>query len=422
MNISVLSLGWEYPPNIEGGLGIAYLGLNKALSKKISLRGIVPGLASAGGRGRSVEVRAEDSFEVHPVSVQHPIGSYANGSSSYLHIIERAEVVLEEIAEGPIENNPLASEFEAFFSDASWQKNPIFKSIYQYTEKTLSEVKGLGFHVIHAHDWMTFLAAFELRRIYNVPVVLHIHSLEFDRNESPWDSWIFEFEKKALEHADAVISVSAYTKKILVDEYEIDSTKISVVHNGLEPVTPFRTPKVFPEKLILFLGRLTYQKGPELFIEMAKEILKSHQDVRFVIGGKGDQLPEIVNYVAEARIGDRVHFTGHLSRTKVYELLSMADVFVMPSVSEPFGLVALEAAQFGVPCIISKNSGLAEIFPTSSTADPGEVNQWVGAIMGLLQFPEWREEQVKEVQERIAPLSWENAADKTLQVYDKVLG
>ena len=419
MNISVLSLGWEYPPNIEGGLGIAYMGLNKALSQKVGLRGIVPGLASK--EESTTEMQGEGVFEVHPVSIQHPLGSYANGSSGYLHIIEKAEVVLEEIAEGPIENNPLISEFQAFFADASWHKNPIFQSIYQYAEKTLSEAKGLDFQLIHAHDWMTFLAAFELRKRYNVPIVLHVHSLEFDRNEAPWDSWIFEFERMAVEQADAVISVSRYTKNILVNEYEIDPRNIFVVHNGMDPVTPFRTPKVFPEKLILFLGRLTYQKGPELFIEMAKEILKSGESVRFVIGGKGDQLPEIVNYVAEARIGDRVHFTGHLSRSKVYELLSMADVFVMPSVSEPFGLVALEAAQFGVPCIISKNSGLAEIFPASSTADPSEVNQWVGAIMGLLQFPEWREEQIKEVQQRIAPLSWDNAAEKTVHVYEKVL-
>ncbi len=413
MNISVLSLGWEYPPNIEGGLGIAYLGLNKVLSPHVKLKGIVPGIeVSEPTDYPSENLPPYDKFQVSPVKVSFPLSSY---SASSINIIEKPGAVATSPAY-PLTHSPFQSIFEAAI-----QEYPQYHSIYQYAQKVVEHARLESVDLIHCHDWMTFLAAFEVKALKNCPVLLHIHSLEFDRSESPWDSWIFELEKKAMEEADGLIAVSQYTREIMINEYEIDPEKIAVIHNGVDQIQSFRHPKAFPETLILYLGRLTFQKGPELFIQMAQEILKQNQDVRFVIGGKGDQLPDIVRYVAEARIGDKVHFTGHLSRQKVYELFAMADIFVMPSISEPFGIVALEAAQFGLPCVISKNSGAAEVFPPSSIADPLDSQQWVDAVMGLLEFPEWRSEQAKIVKERVKNLTWEKAAGKVLEVYATLL-
>ena len=417
MNISVLSLGWEYPPNLEGGLGIAYLGLNKALSQQVTLRGIVPGIeVESSAQNESFQVPQTAGFPVSPVRVSFPLSSYA----SSIHLIEKpvSASVHENLPLVPPETSPL---FEDIFEEHNTYQNPHFESIRQFADKVMNHTHDWDVDLIHTHDWMTFLAAFQLKTKYNCPVVLHIHSLEFDRSETPWDSWIFELERRAMEAADALIAVSQYTRDIMVNEYEVDPEKITIVHNGIEPIKGFRHPKAFPEPLILFLGRLTFQKGPELFVEMAKQILRQKQDVRFVVGGKGDQLPEIVRFVAEAKIGDKVHFTGHLSRQKVYDLFAMADIFVMPSVSEPFGLVALEAAQFDLPCVISQNSGVAEIFPASSQADPSNPQQWVDAVMGLLQFPEWRKEQAQELKSRVQDLTWEKAAEKTVDVFRSVL-
>ena len=413
MNISVLSLGWEFPPNIEGGLGIAYFGLNKVLSQHVNLKGIVPGIEA----GEQLEdpdgnLQPYSNFQLSPVQVSYPLSSY---SASSLQTIEKPREVATS-ASSLMAKSP----FQAIFETAI-EEYPPYHSIFQYAQKVVEHAHTESIDLIHCHDWMTFLAAFEVKALKNCPVLLHIHSLEFDRSESPWDSWIFELEKKAMEEADGLIAVSQYTREIMINEYEIDPEKIRVVHNGVDQIQSFRHPKAFPETLILYLGRLTFQKGPELFIQMAQEILKQNQDVRFVVGGKGDQLPDIVRYVAEARIGDKVHFTGHLSRQKVYELFAMADIFVMPSISEPFGIVALEAAQFGLPCVISKNSGAAEVFPPSSVADPAESQQWVDAVMGLLQFPEWRSEQAKIVKERVKDLTWDKAAEKVLGVYANLM-
>ena len=418
MNISVLSLGWEYPPNLEGGLGIAYLGLNKALSQQVTLKGIVPGIeVEASADKKTVQVPELAGFPVSPVKVAFPLSSY---SSSTIHIIEKPEGASTHgnLPPVPPETSPL---FEDIFEEHNTYESPHFKSICQYADKVSTHAKNWNFDLVHTHDWMTFLAAYQLKAQHNCPVVLHIHSLEFDRSETPWDSWVFELEKRAMEEADALIAVSQYTKDIMVNEYEIDPEKIVIVHNGIEQVQGFRHPKAFPEPLILYLGRLTFQKGPEVFVEMAKRILHQTQDVRFVVGGKGDQLPEIVRYVAEAKIGHKVHFTGHLSRQKVYDLFAMADIFVMPSISEPFGLVALEAAQFDLPCVISQNSGVAEIFPASCRANPEDPQQWVDAVMGLLQFPEWRKEQAQELKARVNELTWEKAAEKTVEVFRSVL-
>ncbi len=276
------------------------------------------------------------------------------------------------------------------------------------------------FDIIHAHDWMTFLAGLELKGLTGKPLALHIHSLEYDRSGPYVRNWVYYLEKYAMEKADLIIPVSEYSADIIETYYEINRSKIAPVHNGLDIPEVKRVKKPFPEHLVIFLGRITEQKGPQFFLQMALRILKQRQDVRFVMAGQGNLLPQLIQKVAEHRIGDKFHFTGFLQTNKVRELLGMADVFVMPSVSEPFGLAAVEAAHSGVPCVISNQSGAAEVLKGALKANYWDSDKLARHVNMLLDSPDVREEVVEEMQEHLK-VSWDDAAQKVLHAYEMIL-
>jgi glycosyltransferase involved in cell wall biosynthesis len=277
------------------------------------------------------------------------------------------------------------------------------------------------FDVVHAHDWMTFLAGVEVKKATGKPLVLHVHASQYDRAGVDARGWIYDLEKYGMEQADIVIPVSRYTGQICSGHYGIDPAKIRPVHNGAEPVEVFSTKKKFPEKLVLFLGRLTAQKGPEFFLEIASKVLEQNKNVRFVMAGTGERLKPLIESGAFRGLGGYFHFTGFLNKEKVNELLSMTDIYCMPSVSEPFGLSALEAAQFGIPAVISKQSGVAEVLKGALKADFWDVDLMAKHIIDLLTDDELRAHVVEQAALDMAAATWDAAAETVVEIYRELV-
>jgi glycosyltransferase involved in cell wall biosynthesis len=275
------------------------------------------------------------------------------------------------------------------------------------------------FDVIHAHDWMTMIAGMEIKARTGKPLVVHVHSLEYDRSGEDSRGWVYQVEKKGMESADVLMPVSEYTAKIIEEHYKIDKNKISTVHNGIRKVTPFRSEPKFPEKIVLFVGRLTRQKGPEHFLDIASKVIEKEKNVRFIMAGTGDYYRQLLEKSAYRELSDRFHLTGFLNSEKLNNLLSMSDVYCMPSVSEPFGLSAVEAVQFGVPCVISKQSGVAEVLNGSLKFDFWDITKASDYIINLLSDNTLRDRVVSDGQRDLQHISWDISAEKVINAYRK---
>ncbi len=418
-------LGWEFPPIINGGLGVACLGLSKALSQYVDLKVLLP--------------KSDPSFFVDNVEL---IGLNNIDIEQYKKIstTEKYQEFATSIEEIETNINPYESyrtDTEILTSRTLSRKNSIenrngFKIENLYGEDVVSKVtefsqyaaayaETIDFDVVHCHDWMTFLAGIEIKARTNTPLVLHVHSLEYDRSGPESQGWVYQLERRAMHYADLIIPVSHYTGAIAQNHYDIPSGKVFPVHNGADPVLVYRDKKDFPEKLILFLGRVTGQKGPQYFLDIAAKVIQHVPNVRFVMAGTGDQLKGLIENGAYKNIGTKFHFTGFLNKEKVHKLFSIADVYCMPSVSEPFGLSALEAAQFGIPCVISKQSGVSEVLFGALKADFWDVDKMASHIISLLQNPTLRDSVVKDAFHDLQSCTWEKAADQVKEIYKKVL-
>jgi glycosyltransferase involved in cell wall biosynthesis len=428
--LRVLKLGWEFPPLINGGLGIACLGLSRALAKHVDLTVIVP---------KSSPDAAFDDFQLrglNQVTVEHlqpaeeryryesfsqvrniPISldPYDNDNSSPL-IGTEVMTVAEEVEFSATTREQLAA-----FSIGELYGSNLASKVVEFSKVAAKLAMQEEFDVIHAHDWMTFLAGVEVKKATAKPLVVHVHALQYDRAGAGARDWIYDIERYGMDRADCVIPVSRYTAEIISSHYDIAPEKVRYVHNGAEPVDVFTQKKKFPEKLVLFLGRLTSQKGPEFFLETASRIIAKNPNVRFVVAGTGEKLRPLIESGAFRGLGGHFHFTGFLDKGKVNELLSMTDVYCMPSVSEPFGLSALEAAQFGIPAVISKQSGVAEVLKAALKADYWDVDLMAKHINDLLTDDELRERVVEQAKLDIAASTWDAAAAKVIDIYQEVI-
>ncbi|WMJ73197.1 glycosyltransferase [Cytophagaceae bacterium ABcell3] len=427
----VLMLGWEFPPVINGGLGVACLGLSRALSAYADLTVILP-KSSPDFRVNNVELIGLNNLDVDELR--------RSSSSSVLY-----QGFSEKVSEIPVDVLPYSStlydtlvtqeKMKALQEDVETVDNVrlknIFKSgelygadvhekVYEFARQAKLLAAQKDFDVIHCHDWMTIPAGLEVQAMTGKPLVLHVHSLEYDRAGAHSRSWVYEIERLGMHSADMVIPVSYYTGSIAQHHYGVDPAKIVAIHNGTDPVVPFKAEKHFPEDLVLFLGRITEQKGPEFFLEVADQVVKTNPNVRFVMAGTGDRLKSLIEGGAYRQIGHKFHFTGFLNKEKVHNLYAMSDVYCMPSVSEPFGLSALEAAQFGVPCVISKQSGVAEVLNGSLKADFWDVKKMGEHISSLLEDKSLKESLIKEANKNLLDCTWEKAAEKVRHVYDYV--
>jgi glycosyltransferase involved in cell wall biosynthesis len=426
--IRVLKLGWEFPPLINGGLGVACLGLSRALAKHVDLRVIVPRAAPVGGFSgfqltglNQLQVedflpaeeryRYESFAQIQQVPIQ--LDPYATGGES-------GETTIGSLVREPgggIRFSRTTRDQLGLFQSGDLYGGDLGAKVVEFSKIAAKLAMGMDFDVIHAHDWMTFLAGVEVKKATGRPLVVHLHASQYDRAGAAARGWIFELEKYGMDEADVVIPVSRYTGQICASHYGIDPAKIHPVHNGAEAVSAYRTPKPFPEKLVLFLGRLTAQKGPEFFLEIASRVLARTRDVRFVMAGTGERLRPLAESTAFRGLGGHLHFTGFLDKRKVNELLSMTDIYCMPSVSEPFGLSALEAAQFGIPAVISKQSGVAEVLKGALKADYWDVDLMAQHIIDLLENDDLRQQVIRDARADMVAATWDAAAEKIVDLY-----
>ena len=298
----------------------------------------------------------------------------------------------------------------------------IFRKVQEFTERIVRVSPMLQGDLVHVHDWLTYPAGIFLKQLTGKPLIAHIHATEFDRAGGPGDERIHNIEYAGLSAADRVIAVSKYTAQIVVDRYRIDPQKIQIVHNAhsIRPDTAERK-KLFKDPVVLFMGRVTLQKGPDYFLEVAARVLKKYPKVRFIMAGAGDMFRRIVHSSAGRRLKDRFLFSGFLDRKQVESILSRADIFVMPSVSEPFGIVPLEAMAHGVATIVSKQSGVSEVIKNAYPIDFWDVEKMTETLLFLLENPEERAKIAQAGREEVLAIQWKNSAELVKALYKELL-
>lgn len=434
MKYKILTLGWEFPPEVNGGLGVACQGLTLALSEYADISMIIPrsdpkfhqpNLQMIGANEVDVEQLVAQTSKIHSAILSKVHLDYADVILSgyeqpQLYFTRKKTATPTLVVERPVKDNIIG--IPRKFRLGALYGSDLLTRISEFTEIASRLSRNMQFDLIHAHDWMTFLAGLEIKAVSGKPLVLHVHSLEYDRGGPDQKGYVYELEKHALQEADLIMPVSDYTADIIENHYEIDPEKIWVVPNGQERLKSYRKKPAFPEKLVVFVGRLVAQKGPEYFLEIAMKVLAKYDRVRFAIAGKGDKMAELVQTVAKARLGDRIHFTGFLSGKDTRKLLAMADVLVMPSVSEPFGLVATEAVQMGVACVISRQSGVAGVLTHALTADYHDTEKMASDVISLLRNPNLHQKVVAATQKDLENISWELSARKAMAGFQKLLG
>lgn len=431
-------LGWEFPPVVNGGLGVACRNLSEALGAFTPLTMIVP-RADARYRPENLQLLGLNEVSLRRIRrkiLKDEIQVAKKVRLEYVDVDIRAYDTVERVAYREEERPEVfivereVEEEESIgqtvpvprrFQVSDLYGDDLIKRVVQYAEITARLATTLEFDVVHAHDWMTFLSGLMIKAHTGKPLVLHIHSLEYDRSGPESQGWVYELEKHAVQQADTVIAVSEYTRGILVSHYQAPAHRVKVIHNSVEKMEVKRQKPPFSEKLVVFLGRLTGQKGPASFVEAARQLLRRRKDIRFVMAGDGDLRKGLTEQVARFRMGDRFHFAGFLSPEQARSLLAMADVFVMPSVSEPFGLSALEAARAGVPCVLSSRSGASEILHHALQIDPNSPEALSRQVEWLIDHPMEAREIVQQTLTDLGTVSWDQAAQEVLKVYRSVM-
>jgi glycogen synthase len=410
----ILMLGWEFPPIINGGLGVACHDLSCAMSDLADITMIVP-KTTPGFRVKKLNLMG-----VNQVNLSELKNYPSNYHRPLPFKLESVPADLDPYYSLSEEHDAASSAKRAgYFDIDSLYGGDVIGKVMQYADITSNLAQDMDFDVIHAHDWMTMIAGIRIKQISGKPLVMHIHSLEVDRSGPDSKGWVYELEKKGMEYADMVVPVSNFTAENIRKYYGIEGTKMSVVHNGASNVTPFKSHRTFREKTVLFVGRLTRQKGPERFLDIAAKVLDSNPEVRFVMAGVGDYFRSCLENSAYKSIGNRFHMTGFLNSEKLRYLFSMSDIYCMPSISEPFGLSAVEAAQFGIPCVISRQSGVAEVLTGALKFDYWDVDKAAGCILSLLNDRVLREKVVEDASRNLHQISWDESARKLIHAYQE---
>ncbi|MFH1134429.1 MAG: glycosyltransferase family 4 protein [Nanoarchaeota archaeon] len=396
--MKVLMFGWEFPPQSSGGLGTACYGLTKGLSKKnTDITLVVPTMGHHEHDFLKI-ISAGDLKNVTLRSVKSALTPYVT-SESYAHRILRR-----------FRNNKASH---------LYGKN-LYEEVYRFSERSKFIAMGTDFDVIHAHDWLTFPAGIKAKKATNKPLVVHVHATEFDRTGGNVNQHVYNIEREGMHAADAVIAVSDFTKKKIVEHYGVPAEKVRVVHNAIEP-KPLPPPKRNKVKTVLYLGRITLQKGPDYFLYAAKKVLTKDPNVRFVIAGHGDMEPYIIEKAAELGIASNVLFAGFLTGDAVDQAYRMADLYVMPSVSEPFGITPLEAINNGTPVLISKQSGVSEVLRNCLKVDFWDINEMANKMLGVLHYDPLHETLLENSYDEVKKFSWDDSAEKCLDVYRSVV-
>lgn len=427
--MKVLMFGWEFPPHIAGGLGTACYGLTKGLAKHDTEILFVMPSASGDEDESAVKIINASDVAVTDVWEQHNRTEEFFNKVSFLKISSGLAPYIDPqqyTAAYQVEQQRKFEEYEEFrirfggkYKFSGKYGPDLMDEVSRYAMVAGAIAMEHDFDVIHAHDWLTYAAGIAAKKVSGKPLVIHVHATEFDRSGENVNAQVYNLEKMGMAAADMIIAVSNLTRNIVIHKYGISPDKVVTVHNAVDfnEFKQMEANRGVPEKIVTFLGRITFQKGPEYFIEAANKVLKRYPDVRFVMAGNGDLLNRSIRRVAKLGIADRFHFTGFLRGSDVKKMFAYSDVYVMPSVSEPFGISPLEAMKSNVPTIISKQSGVAEVLKYAIKIDFWDIDAMADAIYGLLAYPALSQMSVKCGIEEVNSLKWENAALKMKEVY-----
>ena len=428
--------GWEFPPHIAGGLGTACYGMTRGLARNdVEVIFVMP-RASGDEDQRFVKVVNASDVEARYCDSTIEGADDIMRKISFIHIDSNMVPYIspEEFATYREGYERTGRKFWEKEGD-SWTQRYTFSGKYganlmeevaRYAVVAAEVARQLEgqFDVIHAHDWLTYFAGIAAKRVSGKPLVVHMHATSFDRSSSDnIDTRVYEIERAGMAAADRVIAVSNLTRNIVIEKYNIPAEKVVTVHNAVrfaekENELPERGVK---DKIITFLGRITFQKGPDYFVEAAAKVLKRVPNVRFVMAGSGDMMNHVIRRVARLGIADRFHFTGFLKGDDVHKMFQLSDVYIMPSVSEPFGIAPLEAMRANVPSIISKQSGVAEDLDNAVKVDYWDVDAMADAIYGFVKYPALSKMFSEKGLEEVTGLKWNNAAAKIKTVYEDAI-
>jgi glycosyltransferase involved in cell wall biosynthesis len=410
-------LGWEFPPYISGGLGTACFGLTKAMDKLgIKVTFVLPKAGTTHSVGSVKMLGAEELYE-DAISGQFTnvkfriIGASLRpyvSSGSYRHgVANRGAVSVMS----PVQT----------FCPVNYCGD-LLSEVSSYAEKAAKVASIESFDVVHAHDWMTYPAGQAVSRQSHKPLVVHVHSTEFDRSGEHVNQAVYDIERAGMHAASKVIAVSNFTKNMILRHYGVPAEKVEVVHNAVEYNGSAPQASLDKkDKIVLFLGRITMQKGPEYFLAAARKVLQTIDNVKFVMAGSGDMMNRIVEMAAQMGIGGKVLFTGFLNGADVDRAYQMADLYVMPSVSEPFGISSLEAMNRNVPVLISKQSGLAEVVTHALKVDFWDIDEMANKMIAVLKRPPLKETLGKNGFHEAHKFKWEDSAMKVRKIYEQVI-
>lgn len=396
-------LGWEFPPYFAGGVGVVCEALTRSLvGRGHQITYLMPWTPPTSGSGQ-LELIGPGSAAagMDVVGIPARLHSYASDARPAI----RLPGEIPPPASQPLYGPDLLGEVERF------------------AERALAVAKARSGapDVIHAHDWTTFPAGAALRRALGRPLVAHVHITEFDKSGGRHaDPRIFEIERSGMQAADRVVAVSQRVARMCAERYGVDSGRIRVVYNGVDPDTRPAPPQHVPGPVVLFLGRVTLQKGPDWFVEAARRVADVEPNARFILAGTGDMLPRVIERAAELGLADRFLFPGFVDRERASQLFSLADVFVMPSVSEPFGIVPLEAMDRGVPVIVSRQSGSSELLRNALKVDFWDVDDLANKIVSVLRYRGLSAELEEAGRDEARQLDWDWVAERTEAVYREV--
>jgi len=398
--------GWEFPPFNKGGLGVACHGLTKGLSKRgVEVTFVIP---KAPGNAKSSHVNLLVANKMKNIKIKEIVSPMA----AYMTPGEYSERIRNMLKYG------IGGGSDDIYG------NDLFLEVERYALRAKIIAMNEDFDVIHAHDWMTYKAGIEAKKATGKPLVVHIHATELDRTGGNGaNQYVYDIEKEGFEKADLICAVSNFTKNKIVQHYGINPDKVHVVHNAVE-FTSSRVKKPVignNEKVVLFLGRITLQKGPDYFVEAAKKVLEKEPNTRFVVAGTGDMLPKMIEMAAERGLGNKMLFAGFLSGADIDRAYKMADLYVMPSVSEPFGITPLESMRNGTPVLISKQSGVSEVINHCLKVDFWDIDEMANKMIAVLRHAPLHSCLGEEGGKEVTKFNWEEPAQKCIDAYNVVM-
>lgn len=417
--MKVLMFGWEFPPHILGGLGTASYGLTRGMAQQddMELTFVIPrphgdedkSFLKIIGANNVPVVWKENNWD----HVNHRIGDFMH-PDEYFWLREGIKYDFRRIH---------TNDLGCIDFSGKYPEN-LIEEISNYEAVGSVLAHQLDFDIIHSHDWLTYPAGAFAKQISGKPLVIHVHATDFDRSRGNVNPTVYSIEKRGMDAADHIITVSNLTRNIVIEKYHQDPNKVTAVHNAVEPLDDVEsfTKTERKDKVITFLGRITMQKGPEYFVEAAHRVLEKTDNVRFVMAGSGDMMDDMIELVAERGIADKFHFTGFLKGRQVHEMLAESDAYVMPSVSEPFGISPLEAMQVGTPSIISNQSGCAEILTHAVKTDYWDIDAMADAMYGLIKYPAMYKDMRELGLEEVNNIKWYDAGLKVREIYNRTLG